>query len=100
MIGSFIPGINKNGSMNLLCAVWTNGKIEFYFQWLTRKAPFLDAAGREELRHRAETLLQTPVTDDMLARRPNSPLIDFATPDDFARLTNFFDWLINRVKES
>ena len=100
VIGSFIPGIYKNGAMNLLCAVWTNGKIEFYFQWLTRKAPFLDAAGREELRHRAETLLQTPVTDDMLARRPNIPLIDFATPDDFARLTNFFDWLINRVKES
>jgi hypothetical protein len=99
VIGSFIPGISRNGAMNWLSAVWTNGKIEFYFQWLTRKAPFLDAEGREELRQRAKTLLQTPVTDDMLARRPNIPLIDFSTPDAFARLTDFFDWLIHRIRE-
>jgi len=55
--------------------------------------------GREELRHRAEILLGKPVTDDMLAKRPNIPLVDFSKPEDFARLTDFFDWLIHRVRE-
>jgi hypothetical protein len=98
-MGSFVPQVRRNGVLTSLSAVYTYGKIEFYFQWLTRKAPFLEAGGREELRQRAETLLQTPVTDDMLARRPNIPLIDFSTPDAFARLTDFFDWLIHRIRE-
>ena len=97
--GSFISGANRGGTINWLSAVWTYGKIEFYFQWITRKEPFLEAEGREELRHRAETLLGNPVTDDMLAKRPNVPLVDFSKPEDFARLTDFFDWLIHRVRE-
>lgn len=97
--GSFVSGANRGGAINWLSAVWTYGKIEFYFQWMTRKEPFLETEGREELRHRAETLLGTLVTDDMLARRPNIPLVDFAEPEDFARLTDFFDWLIHRVRE-
>ena len=97
--GSFISGANRGGAINWLSAVWTYGKIEFYFQWITRKEPFLEAEGREELRHRAETLLGKPVTDDTLARRPNIPLVDFSKPEDFARLTDFFDWLIHRVRE-
>jgi hypothetical protein len=99
-MGSLVPQVYRNGILNSLSAVYTYGKVELYFQYLTGKAPFLEAEGREELRHRAETLLRKPVTDDMLTKRPNIPLIDFSSPEDFARLTDFFDWLIHRVKES
>ncbi|MCE5193414.1 MAG: endonuclease NucS domain-containing protein [Candidatus Cryosericum sp.] len=98
-MGSFVPQVYRNGILTSLSAVYTYGKVELYFEYLTDKAPFLETEKREELRHRAETLLGKPVTDDMLAKRPNIPLVDFSKPEDFARLTDFFDWLIHRIKE-
>lgn len=97
--GSFSPGAARDGTTNWLAGVLTNGKIEFYLQWLTRKVPFLDTETREELRRRAEILLQVPLTDDMLARRPKVLIIEFSSPEGFGRLTDFFDWLIERIRE-
>jgi len=99
-VGSFVPEIFAGGRTNQLCAVWTYGKLELYLQWMVQKPPFADTENHEELRRRVEVLLKRQVTDDMMQRRPSIPLTEFASEVSFARLTDFFDWLIRRIRQT
>jgi len=98
--GSFVPQLLRVGQKDQLCAVWTNGKIEFYLQWLTQRPVFSDAVGRAELKERFETVLGTAVSDAVLNRRPNIPLTKYDSDEAFHKLEVFFGWLIARLRDS
>jgi hypothetical protein len=98
-MGSFVPEAIQDGRKNQLCAVYTYGRIEMYFQWMTQKPPFAGQGGTEELREHAERLFQSKVSDEMLRRRPSIALKDFVSNDSFARLTDFFGWVIERIRQ-
>jgi len=98
--GSFIPMLFAAGQKNQLCAVWTEGRVELYLQWMVQKPPFSDPVAYEELREHAEKLLNKKVTDEMMQKRPSIPLTEFASGVSFARLTDFFGWLIGRINQT
>ncbi|RIE08139.1 hypothetical protein [Candidatus Cryosericum hinesii] len=98
--GSFIPMLFTAGQKNQLCAVWTNGTVELYLQWMVQKPPFSDPEAYEQLRQHAEKLLNKKVTDDMMQKRPNIRLTEVASEASFARLTDFFGWLIGRINQT
>ena len=70
-----------------------------YFQWMTQKPPFQERAGIDELREHAERLLQSKVSDEVLHKRPSIALEGFFSNDSFARLTDFFGWIIERIRQ-
>jgi hypothetical protein len=98
--GSFVPEVIVGGRKNQLCAVWTYGRLELYLQWMIQKPPFTDPTEYEQLRQHAEKLLMKQVTDDMMQRRPAVPLTEFVSDTSFARLTDFFGWLIRRLRQT
>jgi len=98
--GSFIPMLFTAGQKNQLCAVWTYGRVELYLQWMVQKPPFSDPVAYEELRQHTEKLLNRKVTDDMMQKRPSIPLTEVASEASFARLTDFFGWLIGRINQT
>ena len=98
--GSFVPMLFAAGQRNQLCAVWTYGRVELYLQWMVQKPPFSDPIAYEELRQHAENLLNRKVTNDMMQKRPSIPLTEVASEASFARLTDFFGWLIGRINQT
>ncbi len=98
-MGSFVPEVMVDGHKHQLCAVYTYGRIEMYFQWMTQKPPFQERAGIDELREHAERLLQSKVSDEVLHKRPSIALEGFFSNDSFARLTDFFGWIIERIRQ-
>ncbi|MCX6064093.1 MAG: hypothetical protein NTV26_07960 [Caldiserica bacterium] len=97
--GEFHPVLFVAGQKNQLCAVWTNGTVELYLQWMVQKPPFSNPEAYEELRERAEKLLKKKVTDEMMQKRPSIRLAEVASEASFAHLTDFFGWLIGRINQ-
>lgn len=99
-MGSFVPEVVKDGRKHQLCAVYTYGRVELYLQWMTQKPPFSGEVALEELREHTGQLLKAHVSDEMLHKRPSVALADFASDATFARLTEYFTWVIRRIRET
>lgn len=99
-MGSYVPEVVKDGHKHQLCAVYTYGRVELYLQWMTQKPPFSEEVAREELREHAGQLLNTRLSDEKLHKRPSVDLATFGSDAGFARLTEYFAWVIQRIRET
>lgn len=69
--GSFIPVLDHNGKPHYPLAMYTYGRIEIQFQWLT-KPPFDDMALRRELLGRLNQIPGISLPEEAIGRRPAS----------------------------
>jgi hypothetical protein len=98
--GSFIPVLDHNGTPHYPLAIYTYGRIEIQFQWLT-KPPFDDMDLRRELLGRLNQIPGVSLPEDVIGRRPSIPLSLLASdPDALAALKAVLDWFCTEVRSS
>jgi hypothetical protein len=71
--GSFIPVVERVGVGHYPFAVYSSGRVEIQFQWLTRP-PFDDVDTKREFVRRLNEIPGVSFGDDVIARRPRIAL--------------------------
>lgn len=95
--GSFFPLLDYQGRTYWLISVWTYGRIEVQFQWMT--APPLDSMDkRRELQQRLNSIQGIDIRDDALTKRPSLPLALLADDAKLKQFLEVFDWLMEEAK--
>jgi hypothetical protein len=96
--GGFVPIVTHEGVDHQLFAVWSDGRVEFYFQWYAGKPPFSDEALRRELLGRLNAIPGVSLPADAITRRPSVRLAAFAPESAFAGLIAVYEWFIATVR--
>jgi hypothetical protein len=97
--GSFIPVLDHDGQPHYPIALYTDGRVEIQFQWLTRP-PFDDHELRREFLRRLNEVPGVSIPDDAITRRPRIP---YASLGDNAALQAFLgalDWFCETVRKA
>lgn len=98
--GSFIPVLDHQGQPHYPLAVYTYGRVEIQFQWLTRQ-PFDDLELRRQFLSRLNQIPGVSLPDDAITRRPSIQLSLFAAdPTALKSLKDTLDWFCETVRKS
>jgi hypothetical protein len=96
--GSFTPGLNHGGLWHQFIGIWTNGYIEFQFQYMKPNPPFDDSGKRLELLGRLNQIPGIDLSEDVINRRPSVPLSFFTDEARFTQLRGVLDWVLEEIK--
>jgi len=72
--GSFIPVLDNGGQNYSPLALWTNGRAEILFKYLSRRPPFDDIGLRRELLRRLNQIPGLSIPEDAVTRTPSMRL--------------------------
>jgi hypothetical protein len=95
--GSFFPVVDHLGMWYTLIAVWTYGRAEMQFQYLTTRPPFEDPSQRLELVRRLNQLPGVSIPDDAVSRRPAFDLSVLGDPAAMSLFTHGLDWAVDEI---
>lgn len=98
--GSFVPFFTHKGTDHPLFAVWTYGRVEIYFYWYTRRAPFDSDLKKKELLSKLNAIAGINLPDDAINKRPGIPISAFTADDALKSFFEIFEWFINEVKST
>lgn len=99
-IGSFVPILSHKGTDHQLCAVFTSGVVEIYFQWYQYKAPFDSEEKRLELLKRLNAIPGVSIPENAIVRRPSIPFSTLAKDDALQQFIAAFEWMIGEIRAS
>jgi hypothetical protein len=97
--GSMVPVLDVGGTSFFLFTVWTYGRIEINFQYMTR-GPFADEAKRRELSERLSDIAGVAIPESALTRRPSIQLAALAETRSTEQLLGAFDWFADEVRSA
>lgn len=98
--GSFIPVLDHDGQPHYPIALYTDGRVEIQFMWLTRP-PFDNLDLRRELLRRLNEIPGVSIPDDAITRRrPSIPLKVLAEGPALNTLLGALDWFCATVRSS
>lgn len=97
--GSMVPTLRLGGAGHFLFTVWTYGRVEVNFQYMT-KGPFADEVRRQALRERLESIAGVNIPVEALNKRPSIRLDLLSQPRALAAFTETFDWAIGEIRTS
>jgi hypothetical protein len=96
--GSFIPVLDHAGMAYYPLGIYTSGRLEIQFQWMTNP-PFDDLEQRSELLRRVNLIPGVSLPDAAITRRPRIELSLLADdPDALAALKAALDWFCVEVR--
>ena len=96
--GSFVPVLRHGGRRHQLCAVWTSGDVEIYFQWYQYKPPFGSEAKRRELLDRLNSIPGVDLPDDAITRRPTIPLPSLSGDAERESFLQTLGWVVDEIQ--
>jgi len=97
--GSMVPMLDVGGTSYFSYSVWTHGRVEINFQYMT-SGPFADEEKRRALLARLNALPGIRIEATSISRRPSirlAALVDKAARSGFL---DAFDWLIGEVQSA
>jgi len=98
--GSFIPALDHNGQSHYPIAVYTTGRVEIQFMWLTRP-PFDQPDRRLEFLRRLNEIPGVSFPDEAITRRPRIQLSLLASdPAALEALKSALDWFCETARAS
>jgi hypothetical protein len=97
--GSFIPVLDHDDQPHYPIALYTDGRLEIQFMWLTRP-PFDDLDLRRELLRRLNEIPGLAISDDGITRRPRILLDTLRNPSALASFLATLDWFCETVRRS
>lgn len=97
--GSLFPVYDSDVGKNFVFSLWTNGKVELQFQYMS-VPPFADLSMRQELSRRLNEIPGVTVPDDALSRRPTFELELLVAPDSLAKFLATCDWAHSEILKS
>lgn len=104
LYGSFIPVIDHNGKGYTLIAIWTYGRVEIQFQYMTSKymktKPFDDVAKRLEFLHKLNEIPGISISEELINQRPSFSINNLRDEVNLKQFLETLDWAINEIKTS
>lgn len=97
VVGSFIPVFDSGGQPYYPLAVYTDGRVEIQFQWLTRP-PFDDLDLRRGFLQELNQVPGVSFAEEVITRRPSIGLSLLADQAAFESFTRAFDWFREQVQ--
>jgi uncharacterized DUF497 family protein len=95
--GSLVPVLEQGGQPHLPFAIYTDGRVEIQFLWLTRP-PFDSSDVRREFLARLNQIPGVQLPEDAITRRPRIQLsVLAADPTAIEGLIHALDWFRDRV---
>jgi hypothetical protein len=97
IVGSFFPIYDNDNGKNFLFAVWSNGRVEIQFRFMSH-SPFDDQEKRKELAQRISEASGVPIPDDRLSKLPSFTLDRLVNPDSYKQFLSAFTWALEEIK--
>lgn len=98
--GSFFPVFDHDGNWYTLIALWTNGSVEFQFQYMKAKPPFSDHSKRLEFLHKLNEIPGISISEESINQRPSFPLKNLKDEVILKQFLKTLEWAINEIKTS
>jgi hypothetical protein len=98
--GGFSPALDHAGRSYFPFYLWTNGKIELQFYWMSGMRPFDQEDKRLELLRKLNEIPGVELPDSAISRRPAMPLAPFAAPGSLSMLFGVFEWFIGEATKT
>ncbi len=95
-MGSFIVSRLSPLGQHFMFGVWTYGKFDIPFQWMSSVQPFTDDDKRRELAKQLEPIVGVTIPDELLSKRPPYPLSTL-TPDNLDAFLRVFEWMDSQI---
>lgn len=92
--GSFFPIYDNQNGKNFLFSVWSNGRVEIQFQFMSH-SPFDEESKRREL---AQRISDVRISDDRLSKRPSFTLDRLVNPDSCEQFLDAFTWALEEIR--
>jgi hypothetical protein len=96
--GSFIAIYDDEDGKHHLFGVWTYGRIEFQFQFLLWKPPFISDEQRLEVLRSFRAIPGITFSDDAMDQRPSFPLSVLDNPTALQQFGSAFDAVLAKLK--
>lgn len=96
--GSCVPVTVIEDTLYWPFSVWTNGKIEFGFQYLKNKPPFDDIELRKMFLEKLNSIPSVNLREDSIEGKPKIPLSIFKDENKLEQLLSTFEWVIEQAK--
>jgi hypothetical protein len=94
--GSFNPGLTHLGKWHQIIGVWTNGYVEFQFQYMKSRGSLNDEQ-RLELLRRFDNVFGTSHSDEQIHRRPGVELAAFVSIETVNRFLAELEWARQQI---
>lgn len=97
--GSFFPVLDHAGQDYFPFALWSNGRIEFQFERLSRRPPFDDLELRREFLRRLNEIPGVSIPEDGVTRFPSIRFdLVAASPEAFDSFKGVLGWFCETVR--
>lgn len=97
--GAMVPVLDVLGTSFYPFTVWTYGRLEISFQYMTN-GPFADEEKRRELLAKLNALPGVQIENTSLSRRPSFRLAVLANESARAGFLDACDWFVDEVKSA
>jgi hypothetical protein len=97
IFGSFFPIYDNDNGKNFLFAVWSNGRVEIQFRFMSH-SPFDDQEKRKELAQRISEVSGVSIPDDKLSKLPSFTLDRLVNPDSCKQFLSAFTLALEEIK--
>jgi hypothetical protein len=98
--GSFIPGLECDGTVVWPFSVQTPGRIVIQLQWLAYHPPFETRASRVALLERLNSVPGISIPQEQRAGRPSVPLSILKQPSALTRFLDAVTWMVEKIRAS
>ncbi len=100
-IGSFVPIYDSpSGDSHALFALWTDGKLEFYFYYHKARRPFESEEKRLELLSKLNEIPNVSLVHSDIERLPSVPISIFLDEENLKLLQSTYEWYIAEVEKA
>jgi hypothetical protein len=97
--GSFIPVLDHGGQNYAPLALWTNGRVEILFKYLSRRPPFDDVGLRREFLRRLNEIPGIAIPEHAITRTLSLRLaVLIATPETLDSFKGVLEWFCETVR--
>ena len=96
-MGSCLMGRHRDGVNYYPIGLWTYGRIELLFQYLSYKPLFENEARRIELLERFNQVLGISLTEDKISKRPSIAMAVLRNEKAFEAFLGVLRWFVANV---
>jgi RecB family endonuclease NucS len=94
----FAPLVGGKDRNRFLFKVMTNGKLQIWFHYLSKKPPFADEAMRKELLARLNKIEGVGISEDKISGKPSFDLLVLKSKFTMDLFKECFEWAIEEIK--